>query len=40
MSGTTYASTIGSVTPQTIGSGDFIGAGWFQAVNDRLPPVL
>ena len=31
-----YAANIISVTTQTISSGDSIGAGWYQAVNDKL----
>ncbi len=31
-----YATSISSVGPQTINSGDTIGNGWFQQVNDRI----
>jgi hypothetical protein len=31
--------TIDSVKTQTITTGDVMGMGWFQQVNDRLPPV-
>ncbi len=32
------ATTINTVTTQTINTSDIIGIGWFQAANDRLPP--
>ena len=37
VSGLAYAaSTIGSVTTQIINSGDTMGPGWFQNVNDHV----
>lgn len=39
VSGATYAfKTIDSVKSQTILSGDLMEMGWFQQVNDQLPP--
>ena len=36
VSGIVYASTISGISSQTISSGDTVGQGWFQAVNDKL----
>lgn len=36
--GIAHAATLNGVVPQTITTGDTMGRGWYQDINNRLPP--